>query len=314
MKIKMIYAVLLAVTAIITTQPALATDTDNIGLEKEANHYSYPAATVTYDQGKWTIFFEGINLEDARGFSWNGESITESLSNAVANGNATLIKVPGGVELHFDADALPFKDDGVLAILLPTGAEVSMYLPFNTIAQADLASKCAFLTMSEPTNTSKVSSCYYGSTNCLKKGYYHTGVDYGYSSKYPSAYSVADGKVVSVITKSSSDHGMGNNVIIEHTISDCSKIYSTYSHLAGIDSKIKNGTSVKRGQKIGTIGGSGYGNSDYYSKHLHLEFKLKAVTGTPNSYSTTCTSGCWGYTPYSPDKYGFKNPGNYIGK
>jgi murein DD-endopeptidase MepM/ murein hydrolase activator NlpD len=97
-------------------------------------------------------------------------------------------------------------------------------------------------------------------------------------------------------------------VIIKHTLSNCSTIYSTYSHLGSIDSKMVVGASVTRGQKVGTIGGSGYGKSSYWGTHLHFEMKSSPVTYSPwgGTY--------WGYTPKWPDSYGYSNPSNYIGR
>lgn len=49
------------------------------------------------------------------------------------------------------------------------------------------------------------------------------------------------------------DHGNGN----------CTQ----YAHLSS--SIVDRGWTVKKGQKIGTVGGSGYGNPRYYATHLH---------------------------------------------
>lgn len=170
---------------------------------------------------------------------------------------------------------------------------------------------CAKLKFSAPTWTAANRNCMYGSTNCGKPGHYHTAIDYNFYTSAPSAYVVADGMVVKVEKMNTADHGMGNNVIIAHTISDCSKVFSTYSHLASIDKAIAIGMRVKRGQQVGVMGGSGYGRSNYWGKHLHFELKTKPVSGTPQSFHGTCKWGCWGYTPYWPDGYGYYNPRSY---
>ncbi|MBF0336673.1 MAG: M23 family metallopeptidase [Nitrospirae bacterium] len=127
-----------------------------------------------------------------------------------------------------------------------------------------------------------------------------TGIDY---SGFGTAVATSSGTVVVAETLSSKDHGMGNNVIIQHD----NGIYSSYSHLASIDSKIKKGNTVSKGQTIGTIGGSGYGKTNYWGTHLHFEIKTCGK-------SSSCSNGqFWGYTSGNPDDYGYKNPANYIG-
>jgi len=106
----------------------------------------------------------------------------------------------------------------------------------------------------------------------------------------------------------SNDHGMGTNVIIEHILMDNTKIYSTYSHLSSYESTLYVGYKVKKGEKIGTKGGSGYGKLNYWGEHLHFELKTKAVTGSPYNGSY------YGYTPTNPTNYGYLNPNDFIGK
>jgi formylglycine-generating enzyme required for sulfatase activity len=156
-----------------------------------------------------------------------------------------------------------------------------------------------------PTNTGQYSNCQYGVKTCFDKSKYHTGIDYHNGS---DVFATNFGKVVHVENMHTGDHGMGNNIIIEHALIDGSKIYSTYVHLDSIELSIKQGAQVVKGQKLGGMGGSGYGELDYWSVHLHFEMKDGATT------SNSSGSGqYWGYTPNHPDNYGYHNPDNYIG-
>lgn len=273
----------------------------------EAPAFAAPAITFSREKGMTRIEVEGLGRDQVDRIHWGEDDVTEALDRAITNGWASLTPTPTGFELEIeDPASLGLGGEGLFTLNLTTGAALSAYAPDQSTAYA--AASCITTSFSAPTTNAMTYGCGYGSTRCGKAGSYHTGIDYGYSSTNSSARAVAAGKVVRVEKMSSSDHGMGTNVILEHTLADCSKIYSTYSHLASSDSTMVVGASVVRGQKVGTIGGSGYGNASYWGKHLHLEMKRKAVTSTPWSHASTCLYGCWGYTPYPPDNYGYKNP------
>lgn len=274
---------------------------------------SVPALTFT-DEGSMTkLEVDGIRWDQVEVIRLGSRDVTQVLAEALEGGQARVTATPTGFAVEFDDPALLGEEDGLFTLVLTTGAAVSAPVPAQTLKTSAMTPQaaCAWLTFSAPTKTAANGNCLYGSTSCAKPGYHHTAIDYTYSSGTPSAYVAADGKVVKVEKMSSGDHGMGNNVIIEHTLSNCKKVYSSYSHLASIDKAIKKDAKVKRGQQVGTIGGSGYGRSSYWGKHLHFEIKQKPVSGTPQSYNGTCTSGCWGYTPYWPDSYGYNNPRNF---
>lgn len=146
-----------------------------------------------------------------------------------------------------------------------------------------------------------VDNCYF----C--NGRHHTALDYSKNGSHTVVAS-NDGVVERVEQMSAHDHGMGNNVIIKHFLKNGGVIYSSYSHLNSILPHIKKGYTVKRGEKIGVMGGSGYGKRDYWGVHLHFEMKTKPVTGSP------LHGNYWGYTPYSATYHGYRNPDNYIGK
>jgi hypothetical protein len=160
-----------------------------------------------------------------------------------------------------------------------------------------------------PTSTTQISGCGYNVKTCRSATSYHTGIDYSKSSSSTTNVVASNyGQVAYVESMSSSDHGMGNNLIIEHELVSGAKIYSSYSHLASIAAGLKVGTPVVKGQTLGTMGGSGYGKANYWETHLHFEIKDKAVTNNPSG------SGLyWGYTPSNPDSYGYHNPTSYIG-
>lgn len=189
------------------------------------------------------------------------------------------------------------------------------------------------LSFDNPTTVPKNKLCDYGSKTCGAPGKYHTGIDY---SGDGTAVAVAYGTVVRIEKMSPSDKGMGNNVIVSHILPDGSTIFSTYSHLASIDSGITENWPVDKGQTIGVIGCTGF-NDQYswcrnakkkivYSPHLHFEMKIAAVTGNPKGVgkqNSICKGGnpnnagvntCWGYVGNRlvPDQYGYVDPNRYL--
>ncbi|KPA12496.1 Peptidase M23 domain protein, partial [Candidatus Magnetomorum sp. HK-1] len=119
--------------------------------------------------------------------------------------------------------------------------------------------------------------------------------------------STNDGKVVRIEHMSANDHGMGNNVIVEHVLEDGSKIYSSYSHLASIESNLHEGDLIEKGEKIGVMGGSGSGVSNKWGIHLHFELKDQPVTDNPSGDGQH-----WGYMPTHPDNFGYHDPNAFI--
>ncbi|MEK8017395.1 MAG: S-layer homology domain-containing protein, partial [Candidatus Parabeggiatoa sp.] len=184
---------------------------------------------------------------------------------------------------------------------------------------------------------SQVPKCKYDKKTCANKSRYHSGIDYWNSLGTKIAPASKDvvvasnaGKIVHVEKMHAGDHGMGNNVIIEHTLESAKKIYSSYSHLASIDPKIQKDKMVSKGQKIGMMGSSGYGVIDCWNRavpkgvswrncgkyspvrnniHLHFEMKDGPVTKNPSG-----SGQYWGYMPSSANNYGYHDPNLYIGK
>jgi len=121
------------------------------------------------------------------------------------------------------------------------------------------------------------------------------------------------GTIVLVKATTGDDQGMGNSVIIEHTLTDQTKVYSLYSHLASIELTAIEGAIVARGDKIGTMGASGFGAPCYWENqrvgiHLHFEIKDKPVLRNPSGPKRH-----WLYTPSNPDNFGYHDPNAYVG-
>lgn len=64
-----------------------------------------------------------------------------------------------------------------------------------------------------------------------------------------------------------------------------------------------NAVPVKAGSALGTVGGTGYGQNNYWTLHLHFEFKSFAHLGTSGN-----DSGEFGYTTSLPDQLGYYDP------
>jgi len=194
----------------------------------------------------------------------------------------------------------------------------------------------------------------FSGTEFLKFDYdQHAGIDFALNSdaKDKSVYSVADGKVVFAQTIGELDHGFGNTVIIKHDISSSTPstpstssgqvnsgqvVYSLYAHLSSIDTGIEKGVIIKKGEKIGEIGNSGYGCDNYWKvgkdgcpstssgqvagipdTHLHFELKTTPILTNPEGGDACLQKDgslgpCFGYTPDNPEDYGYFNPIEFL--
>lgn len=162
-----------------------------------------------------------------------------------------------------------------------------------------------------PLSGSYTIQCVLNSTCASTNGGKHTGVDYAASNTDILAANA--GKVVLIQNNGNQDHGLGNTVIIEHKIVNTGGgveyLYSQYSHLAGFIPGLYVGEAVVKGQKIGTMGGTGHGGVEW-SVHLHFEIKRAPVISNPTG-GNACSGGtspCWGYTPNDAALYGYLDP------
>ncbi len=165
------------------------------------------------------------------------------------------------------------------------------------------------LTFGHPTSTPTLAACGYNMKTCANKQRHHAGVDYRRGDGPVDIVAANHGRIARVQKMGGSDQGMGSNVIVEHRLESGRMIYSSYSHLDSIEPGLKKGVIVAKGQKLGIMGGSGYGQPDFWGVHLHFEIKDKPVTHNPSGHGTF-----WGYTPSNPDEYGYHNPNSYFGK
>jgi len=90
--------------------------------------------------------------------------------------------------------------------------------------------------------------------------------------------------------------GWGNVVIITHTLPDGTQVQSLYGHLKDIE---KTSGPIKMREKVGTIG-DGHGR---YLCHLHLEIREQH-----------CPSWDMVFVGYSPIRYGWVDPSDFIDK
>jgi murein DD-endopeptidase MepM/ murein hydrolase activator NlpD len=91
----------------------------------------------------------------------------------------------------------------------------------------------------------------------------HQGVDFdpGYGTPI---HAIADG----VVVQSSIDGGLGQHVVIQHTING-KMVQSVYGHMIFGSQTVNVGDKVKRGQVIGDVGSTGASTGP----HLHFEIR-----------------------------------------
>jgi len=92
---------------------------------------------------------------------------------------------------------------------------------------------------------------------------FHRGVDFT-APTGTEIFATGDGKIVKA---SRSRRGYGNKIVIDHGYG----YESLYAHLNTID--VKKGQTVKRGEKIGTVGSSGLSTAPHLHYEVHHEDK-----------------------------------------
>lgn len=164
------------------------------------------------------------------------------------------------------------------------------------------------------------------------KNPFHTGLDLIHARATTAVFPAATGEIVKIqendvnCGKKSGcfDHGMGNTVIVRHSIGGTS-LFTQYSHLDSIpvnlisacgDSPVDSGkrgrhtcsspVPVNTDTEIGKVGQSGQGDAAYWATpHLHFELKENPYIGAS---SNTDDLGEWGYTSKHPHENGFHDP------
>lgn len=100
----------------------------------------------------------------------------------------------------------------------------------------------------------------------------HEGVDFGNGGDTnTNILATNDGVVMEVSNPSypsSSASSYGRQVMIKHTLSDGSNVYTHYAHLSKIASGLEVGDTVKKGTIIGKMGGTGTTMTSF-AVHLH---------------------------------------------
>ena len=177
-----------------------------------------------------------------------------------------------------------------------------------------------------------VPGCAYASYDCSVKAA-HTGIDSvdeasASSPGLPVDILAAGPGVVARIqflrkgcSAGRGDCGLGNSVILEHTLPDGSRVYSLYAHMDTISAELGVGQCIPGGTQIGAMGASGFGARDgVESHHLHLEFKTAPVLGDPRTVLSSPVQFPEGqYFDYlmdgvdaNPDHWGYRNPSSFI--
>jgi murein DD-endopeptidase MepM/ murein hydrolase activator NlpD len=100
----------------------------------------------------------------------------------------------------------------------------------------------------------------------------HTGVDFAGGGS--GMFAAADG----VVTYAAYDPAYGNMVKVNHGRKDGRRLTTWYAHGTGL--AVSVGQQVQAGQRIGTIGSTGYSTGP----HLHFELRLDGTPVNPLPY------------------------------
>jgi murein DD-endopeptidase MepM/ murein hydrolase activator NlpD len=104
----------------------------------------------------------------------------------------------------------------------------------------------------------------------------HTGIDIGKNGSQPIAgaaiVAASSGTVIAAGYRS----GYGNTVMIDHG----NGVVTLYAHQPSGGIRVSTGQRVKKGQRIGTVGMSGYATGP----HLHFEVRVNGTPVNPTRY------------------------------
>lgn len=106
---------------------------------------------------------------------------------------------------------------------------------------------------------------------------HHSGIDIGRKSDGTSIdgaaiVATADGTVIQAGYRG----GYGNTVMVDHG----NGVVTLYAHQQSGGIKVSNGQKVSKGERIGTVGSTGYSTGP----HLHFEVRVNGVAKNPLSY------------------------------
>ena len=134
----------------------------------------------------------------------------------------------------------------------------------------------------------------------------HYGIDITTEEGVTNIVAAYQGVVASIYTSCTNgdyecNEGYGNTVIISHSNGD----YTVYAHLSSIDSQIKVGSSVNRGELLGKAGSTG----ETKTSNLHYELRLggNSVTNAVDPIANTSVGND------TPPSDGDLRPGGYSG-
>jgi len=173
-----------------------------------------------------------------------------------------------------DADAAPTSST-VAAVAAPANAPTSA-APANAPTSAAPAPSDA-LTFRKPLNGTINVTLKWDCYDCVDwptlHNMHHPATDY--LSNDTTIVATADGVVVKMNTGCGGQgcgNSYGNCVFLEHTLTDGSKLYSFYAHMAEIAPGVSLGACIKTGQKVGVIGNTGLASA------AHLHFGIQTNT------------------------------------
>lgn len=250
-------------------------------------------------EGLW-LTVTGLAYAEVAAIAQQGHDLTGGLAAALNRAEASVERRADGFTLRWNRppDDLRLDDNATLELATPQGTVVA-------VAAESIA--CPVLTSFGRATAPALAAdtaCGYNSVKCKNSGQRHAGIDYAGNG---DALAIASGTVVRVEALNANDPGLGNSVIVRHVLPGphCSVIYSSYSRLSQISVAV--GDTVAKGQKLGILGRSGYGNPGFWpAAHLHLELKAAPVTGNPlgaGRQNQTCATNplnaqadsCWAY-------------------
>jgi hypothetical protein len=156
----------------------------------------------------------------------------------------------------------------------------------------------------------------------------HVGIDVlptnrdAHPPNLPAIRGSAYGQIESIVENGFNDHGLGNAIILKHFLDNASFIYTLYGHMSNC-AQIERDSWIVKGEQIGIMGGTGYGQDGYsrnewtqerqdnpktygWVYHLHYEIKDRGILENPSGSGTY-----YGYVPGDPDDYGYHNPDTF---